>query len=77
MEYKNVKNELPTLTKESDTFGRSEKMLVLVSGEYPLVAKFEKDTSLGDEYEAWYCEEYDDVVDDVTHWTETPKLPTK
>ena len=73
MEFKEINIE-PELIKESDTFMKSSKLLVLVDKEYPLVARFEKDISVGDEYEAWYCEEYDDCVENVTHWMEIPKL---
>jgi hypothetical protein len=75
LEFKDVKNNEPELIKESDTFYKSEKHLVLVGGQYPLVAKFEKDLSIGNEYQAWYCEEYDDIVDEVTHFAKITNLP--
>ncbi|ARV07383.1 hypothetical protein BTO04_12095 [Polaribacter sp. SA4-10] len=75
MEFKDVKNNEPDLVKVSDTFYKSEKHLVLVGGEYPLVARFEKDISIDYEYESWFFEEYDDIVDEVTHFAKITNLP--
>jgi hypothetical protein len=75
MEMISVKSRMPETEKVSD-YNSSGKLLCLVNDIDYLILEYQ----FGDEdggWTSWYCHEYEDSVENVTHWCKLPKLPTE
>lgn len=72
-----VNDDLPELKKVDETYNESKKVVVLVDGEHKLLAKLNTGIEDGELWNAWYCDEYEDTLVNVTHWCDCiPELPS-
>jgi hypothetical protein len=59
----------PTITDQLEVYGKSDKVIVLIDDTEPLVAEYNRGTTINGEYwEQWYCPAYEDAVEGVTAW---------
>ncbi len=70
MEWTNVNDSKPQIIEKIDTWGKSAKVVVLVDDKDPFVAEYNKGIEDGVEWEQWYCPAYEDIIENVTKWSD-------
>ena len=72
-EWISIKTRLPPTKKASD-YNLSDRLLCLVNNNEYLLLEYQ----FGDEdggWTSWYCRDFEDSVENVTHWMPLPKPP--
>jgi len=73
MEWIKCSDKMPTVLPVDDDYSCSGKLLCIVGGDY-LILRYQTSDKEGG-WEVWYCDEYEDVVENVTHWMPLPEPP--
>ena len=76
-EFISVGKSLPEVKKVDDDYNESKLVVCLTRGNHEHIAKLNTGISEGLEWEVWYCPNYEDTLEEVTHWCDCiPEIPT-